>query len=624
MIANGGKEGAGIGGGSFAPGAKVEINGGSVYATGGVNGAGIGSGAFPGSTHEGNGGILTVNGGYIEATSKSILAAPIGGGWHDRGGKVTINGGTVKACMNAEDYLDPRQSARYIGAGDINLGIGELYLGDLLQVRESGGYMPEAAKRIETCQAVIPGVFCSVTIKPCDHPGASATDNGDGTHTINCRYCKGETVPHNSYEYTPEGYVCKRCNAGVSSTTNVCSIGKYTYNASQNAYVAVAYQVVKNAEHILPDCDDFEGYEFVGWVVATSNPTGDNFEPLSGETLLLPGEKLMVTETIKIVARYRPTSITLADHASNESVLKENYARTRNVTLAGRTLWKDNSWNTLCLPFSLTAEELAASQLSGYTGLKELDVEGFYDEAGNHYIYHENVDEEDENNDEEDKMPTGYYDDTATPYDGDVSALHQTSFDRTTGTLYLYFRDATSIEAGKPYLIKWATAEPNYFEAPQFSGVTVSTIAPARITSTDDMVTFTGSYAPVEKSKEDADTKIYLGASNNFYRPNAEVIIGCQRAYFQIASNLGDVNEDGFVSVTDVTLLVHHILGYNNDEFVMTNADINSDGNITVADVMALVNLILGDNSVVDVVVNGADGLTFGAYGSVPARVSRK
>ena len=446
VIADGGERGAGIGGGSSSPGAKVEINGGSVYATAGVGGAGIGSGAQSASKSKGNGGILTVNGGYIEAKSRSRLAAPIGGGYKDSGGTVTINYGTVKAKMYVE--LDVVGDAHFIGGGDNNHGNGNLYLGDLLQVIEPSGYMPEAAKRIETCQANVPSCVCTLTIKPCDHPRASATDNGDGTHTLNCRYCKGETLPHNSYEYTPEGYVCKRCHAEVSSTTNICDIGKYTYGVSQNGYVGVPYQVAKNAEQTLPDCDNFEGYEFVGWVIASDLPTGGNFEPLSGETLLLPGEKIMVTENIKIVARYRPTSITLADNASNETLLRDNYARTRTVTLADRTLWKDNSWNTLCLPFSVALE---GSPLEGAI-LKELDMEGFYDANGKHYIYHKKVDDEDQ-------TPTGYYDDGGTFYGDNAPAFHQTGFDATTGTLTLYFRDATSIEAGKPYIIKWGNTQ---------------------------------------------------------------------------------------------------------------------------------------------------------------------
>ena len=33
--------------------------------------------------------------------------------------------------------------------------------------------------------------------------------------------------------------------------------------------------------------------------------------------------------------------------------------KTVNVTLSGRTLYKDDGWNTLCLPFKLSAEQLA-------------------------------------------------------------------------------------------------------------------------------------------------------------------------------------------------------------------------------------------------------------------------
>ncbi|MBO4820481.1 MAG: hypothetical protein J5548_03340, partial [Prevotella sp.] len=66
------------------------------------------------------------------------------------------------------------------------------------------------------------------------------------------------------------------------------------------------------------------------------------------------------------------------------------------------------------------------------------------------------------------------------------------------------------------------------------------------------------------------------------------------------------------------------ILGKSNDNFIMANADITRDGDITVTDVTALVNLILGGNSIVKMVVNGADGITFGGNGSGPARVPRK
>ena len=79
---------------------------------------------------------------------------------------------------------------------------------------------------------------------------------------------------------------------------------------------------------------------------------------------------------------------------------------TLNYALTGRTLYCDGAWNTLCLPFALPT--LTGTPLDGFT-VKELDTE--------------------------------------TAYDGHVTGLDGT-------TLYLNFRDATSIEAGRPYIVK--------------------------------------------------------------------------------------------------------------------------------------------------------------------------
>ncbi len=56
---------------------------------------------------------------------------------------------------------------------------------------------------------------------------------------------------------------------------------------------------------------------------------------------------------------------------------------------------------------------------------------------------------------------------------------------------------------------------------------------------------------------------------------------------------LGDANDDGMVSVTDVTVTVNYILGQENATFNFTNADVNEDGQIGVADVTCIVDIIL-------------------------------
>ena len=58
----------------------------------------------------------------------------------------------------------------------------------------------------------------------------------------------------------------------------------------------------------------------------------------------------------------------------------------------------------------------------------------------------------------------------------------------------------------------------------------------------------------------------------------------------------GDVNGDGEVNVTDVTMIVEHVLGQNNSSFIAANADVNGDGSITVTDVAEAVNIILDGN----------------------------
>ena len=58
----------------------------------------------------------------------------------------------------------------------------------------------------------------------------------------------------------------------------------------------------------------------------------------------------------------------------------------------------------------------------------------------------------------------------------------------------------------------------------------------------------------------------------------------------------GDVNNDGFVTIADVTTLINHVLmsDYTDaDNFNSANADCNKDGKWNISDVTALINYIL-------------------------------
>lgn len=55
---------------------------------------------------------------------------------------------------------------------------------------------------------------------------------------------------------------------------------------------------------------------------------------------------------------------------------------------------------------------------------------------------------------------------------------------------------------------------------------------------------------------------------------------------------IGDLNNDGSITISDVTLLVNIILG-NSTDYDVAIADVNGDGNVTVTDVTILTNMIL-------------------------------
>ena len=94
----------------------------------------------------------------------------------------------------------------------------------------------------------------------------------------------------------------------------------------------------------------------------------------------------------------------LDEYEYNSPRIKEANGQTRNVTFSGRTIYSDGDWNTLCLPFNMSESQIASSPLAGYT-IKSLDGT------------HSNL-------------------------DGN-------------GTLTLRFNTATTIEAGRPYIVKW-------------------------------------------------------------------------------------------------------------------------------------------------------------------------
>ena len=176
---------------------------------------------------------------------------------------------------------------------------------------------------------------------------------------------------------------------------------------------------------------------------------------------------------------YFTSRTTLVDNEDNTSMLTARNQYYGDVTIEGRSLVRNNTWNTLCLPFSLNS----------FTG---------------------------------------------TPLEGaTVKTLCSSSFDGKTGALTLDFEAVTSIEAGKPYLVKWENGGDNMTDL-VFKGVTISNKVNDIKT---DAVTFCGVFNPFILKANDK-TKLYLGSNNTLYYPSKERTVNSFRAYFQLADGI--------------------------------------------------------------------------------------
>ncbi len=162
--------------------------------------------------------------------------------------------------------------------------------------------------------------------------------------------------------------------------------------------------------------------------------------------------------------------------------------KTTYTTIPGYTLYKDNHWNTLCLPFNVT------------------------------------------DHDETDELTF-----SGTILEGAiVKELSSASFDSSNGELTLNFSDdLTAIKAGKPYIIKWASGD--NLVNPSFTGVTISSLSLQDVTKdlgSGMSITFKGCFSPISVS---GSSYLFLSSNDELYYPSSARTIGSCRAYFELS-----------------------------------------------------------------------------------------
>ena len=200
--------------------------------------------------------------------------------------------------------------------------------------------------------------------------------------------------------------------------------------------------------------------------------------------------------------------VALADDADNRTLLTTYQGAANDVTLSGRTLYRNGEWNTLCLPFDVAS--LVGTPLEGAT-IRPLTN----------------------------------------------AALTSTALTLTFGAA------VNAITAGIPYIVKWVTTADNLTN-PTFEDVTISSTTPS-VTSFgtgNSQVQFIGTYGPETLVKDDP-TNRYLGSGNKLYYPTVEGFnVNAFRAYFKLgalAASAPMVNLviDETTSISDATRQNH-------------------------------------------------------------------
>lgn len=183
--------------------------------------------------------------------------------------------------------------------------------------------------------------------------------------------------------------------------------------------------------------------------------------------------------------------VTLDSNGDNTDLLNKFNGKFAHVTLANRTFYKDDTWNTIFLPFNLTEEEFAQTPLA----------------------------------------------------DGELRTLTDIDYDEENDIVTLNFDEAMGVFAdygypgmvgGYPYIIKWAAG--SNVENPEFANVTISSDQYYAGGATDDesiQVEFYGTYDWMEFPDTD-QSFLFLGADNTLYYPEGGASVAATRGFFHL------------------------------------------------------------------------------------------
>lgn len=309
------------------------------------------------------------------------------------------------------------------------------------------------------------------------HGGIAGYNDNNGTIsncTSSVTLTTGEGVSLNSVE----------CYGGIAGSNNKTVSQCETVRARIPAVNDAGAVVGENTKDGSLDGNKYHS-TFVGtnlFNIGTSDGDVDYGAVVTNDLFLTDNTDSSNLNATLIAAYAEPASHAASDKTGS---VPANF----NVTLLGRTIYRDTGWNTLCLPFGMTGStKFNGTTLSNFT----------------------------------------------------VMTLNGASFNNSTGAMILDFETAPTIEAGKPYIIRFSETGYANIDNPKFEGVTLQNVSPeTQAVKVSDVISFKGNYETLHYNTKN-NKVLFLGAANSLYYPDgaAPTTVNAFRCHFELLGNI--------------------------------------------------------------------------------------
>ena len=349
--------------------------------------------------------------------------------------------------------------------------------------------------------------------------GGIGTGGNNGANGYTCWFQGYGNIFDEEENHKPGGAGGNPGTASVDKSSAVGAANAPTYNVK---YYAIGVTPSKNTDTFQPSNSTKitlpslnQGDNKYKWILSIyGNVLGETSGHCGGPNgdVYAPGDEVDLSNIygdIEFCAVYVGCEIECADEWPSGYQLAYSAGLTPKYTivdLKGRKLYKDGYWNTLTLPFSLSAEKLATTCLAG----------------------------------------------------ADIRRFDYARWDSENQKLTINFSGSNEgkIDAGVPYIIRWGTPETATGEVinnPSFSNVSIELCDNEYLDEDEDKemadtyetesggLRFQAQIAPVKVTAN--SNTLLLGGENKLYKPDKSMWVYATRAYFTYTGSIAMARE---------------------------------------------------------------------------------